>query len=108
MISTFFFLLLLAFQRWYLASGQAKTEPAGYQAYVLNNPRNARLAGGFLALLTAVLFVVKFGVMTGLCAWLVGLMGVGCLIVALAPFRYLGPVAVGLLYALCLTLEVAL
>ena len=108
MISTFFFLLLLAFQLWYFASGPVKTAPAGYQAYVLNHPRNARLAGSALALLTAVLFVVKFGVMTGLCAWLVGLMGVGCLVVALAPFRYLSPALVGLLYALCLTLEVAL
>lgn len=108
MISTFFFLLLIAFQLWYLSSSQVKIQPVGYQAYVTNNPRNSRIAGGILAIVSALLFVWKLGVMTGLCAWLVGLMGVGCLIVALAPFRYLSPAAVVLLYLVSLTLEVAL
>ncbi len=48
MISTFFLLLLLAFWLWYLASGEVKAAPAGYQAYVLHHPRPARLAGGAL------------------------------------------------------------
>ncbi len=108
MISTFFLLLLLAFWLWYLAADPAKAPAAGYQAYVLNNPRTARLAGSGLALLTAALFVARFGPMTGLCAWLVGLMGVGCLVVVLAPFRYLSPAAVGALYACLLTLEIVL
>ena len=108
MISTLFFLLLIAFQLWYLASGQVKTVSAGYQGYATNNPRNARLAGGALLLVAALLFVGKFGWMTGLSAWLVGLMGVGGLLVVLAPFRYLSTAAVVLLYAFFLTLEVVL
>ena len=108
MLTTLFFLLLLAFQLWYLASPQVKTHPAGYPMYVTRNPQNARLLGGILAVVAAVLFVVKLGIMTGLCAWLVGLMGVGCLVVALAPFRYLPVPAVLILYAVLLTLEVAL
>lgn len=108
MLATLFLLLLIAFQLWYWSSSQVKTQPAGLPAYVLSNARPARLAGSALAVLAAVLFVVKLGVMTGLCAWLVGLMGVGCLVVALAPFQYLRPATVGLLYAICLTLEIAL
>ena len=108
MISTLFFLLLLAFQLWYLASGQAKTQPAGYRAYAAGNPRNARIAGGVLLALAAGAFVFRFGWMTGLSAWLVGLMGVGCLVVALAPFRYFSPVSVAALYIVSLLLELAL
>jgi hypothetical protein len=108
MISTFFFLLLIAFQLWYLTSPQVKIQPVGYQVYVTNNPRNARIVGGILAVFTAVLFVVKFGCMTGLCAWLVGLMGVGGLLVTINPFRYLGVFSVLILYAFFLTLEVVL
>jgi len=108
MISTLFFLLLMAFQLWYLSSSQVKTQPVGYQVYVTNNPRPARLVGWALAALAAALFVWRFGWMTGLSAWLVGLMGVGNLIVTLAPFRYLRLPATVLLYLVFLTLEVAL
>lgn len=108
MISTFFFLLFLAFQLWYLTSPQVKLQPAGYQVYVTKNPRNSRIAGGALLVLAAVLFVLKFGLMTGLSAWLVGLMGVGGLIVALAPFRYLSAASIVALYVVFLILEVVL
>lgn len=108
MISSFFFLLLIAFQLWHLASGQVKTQPVGYQLHVVNNPQPARIAGGVLAGLAAGLLVLKLGPMSGLCAWLVGLMGVGGLVVVLAPFRYLSTTAVVLLYALFVILEVAL
>jgi hypothetical protein len=108
MISTLFFLLLIAFQLWYWSSGQLKMQPLGYQAHVRNNPRPARLAGWALAGLAAALFVGRWGWMTGLSAWLVGLMGVGNLVVVLAPFRYLRLPATLLLYLLFLMLEVAL
>jgi len=108
MLTTLFFLLLLAFQLWYLASPQVKTQPAGLAVYVTRNPQHARLLGGVLAVGAAVLFVFKLGMMTGLCSWLVGLMGVGCLVVALAPFRYLSPLVVAVVYGLLLTLEIVL
>lgn len=105
MISTFFFLLLIAFQLWYLTSPQVKLQPVGYQVYVTKNPQNSRIAGGALLAIAAILFVLKFGLMTGLCAWLVGLMGVGGLIVALAPFRYLNIYSTLILYIVFLGLE---
>jgi len=105
MISTLFLLLLLAFELWYRTSPQVKMQPAGYHTYVVKNPRPARLLGGLLAGLVAVLLGLQWGWLTGLCAWLVGLMGVGSLVVALAPFRYLTVYALGGLYALCLALE---
>lgn len=107
MISTLFLLLLAAFTLWYLASGQAKTQPVGYQVYVTQHPREARMAGGVLLALAAVAFVLKLGWMTGLSAWLVGLMGVGGLVVALAPFRYLNVYATLLLYLVSLSFELA-
>jgi hypothetical protein len=108
MLSTLFFLLLLAFQLWYLSSRQLKTQPEGYQVYVARNPRPARLAGWALAGLAAALFVGQLGWMTGLCVWLVGLMGVGNLVVTLAPFRYLRWPATVAIYLVFLTLEVTL
>ena len=108
MISTLFFLLLIAFQLWYLSSSRLRIQPVGYQVYVTNNPGPARLAGWLLAALAAALFVWKLGWMTGLCTWLVGLMGVGSLIVTLAPFRYLRLPATVLVYLVLFTLEVAL
>jgi hypothetical protein len=108
MISTLFFLLLIAFHLWYLSSSQFKIQPVGYQAYVTNNPRPARILGWALAGLVATLLVWRFGWMTGLCTWLVGLMGVGNLIVTLAPFRYLRLPATLLIYLVLLTLEIAL
>lgn len=107
MISTLFLLLLAAFQLWYLASPQVKLQPVGYQGYVTRHPQQARLAGGAVLVLAAALFVLRFGPMTGLCAWLVGLMGVGSLVVALAPFRYLNVYATLLLYLVSLSFELA-
>ena len=105
MFSTLFFLLLTAFYLWYLTSPQVKMQPAGYQSYITKSPQNSRVAGGILLIVAALLFVLKFGLMTGLCAWLVGLMGVGGLVVALAPFRYLSVAAVAGLYVVFLGLE---
>ncbi|RZK86880.1 MAG: hypothetical protein EOO62_40120, partial [Hymenobacter sp.] len=63
----------MAFTLWYLASGQVKVQLVGYQAYVAQNPRNARRVGGLLLALTALVLVLQLGPMTGLSVWLVGL-----------------------------------
>ncbi|TGE21017.1 hypothetical protein [Hymenobacter metallicola] len=104
MFSTLFLLLLLAFQLWYLASPQVKLPLAGYPAYVARRPRTARLIGAALLAVAALLFGRQLGWMTGLSAWLVGLMGVGSLVVTLTPFRYLTGYSL-LLYAVFLGLE---
>ncbi|KUG09162.1 hypothetical protein [Solirubrum puertoriconensis] len=106
MISTLFLLQLLAFRLWYLASPQAKLQPVGYAAYALQNPQQARAVGTLLAAATAVALGMHWGWMTGLSAWLVGLMGVGGLVVALAPFRYFGVYSVLALYGVFLGLEI--
>lgn len=105
MLSTFFLLLLLAFQLWYLTSPQVKMQPVGYEALVVKHPQQARLVGGALLVVAAVLFVLRFGLITGLSAWLVGLMGVGGLVVALAPFRLLSVAVIAGVYVVSLGLE---
>ncbi|WP_400193273.1 hypothetical protein [Hymenobacter sp. B81] len=104
MISTVFLLQLLAFQLWYRTSPQVK-QPVGYPAYAVKNPLGVRAVGVLLAAATAALLAAHWGWMTGLCAWLVGLMGVGSLVVALAPLRLLNAYAVALLFTLALALE---
>lgn len=105
MFSTLFLLLLVAFACWYLTSRQLKTQLVGYQAYVARRPRGFRVVGGGLLALTALALVLQLGPMTGLSTWLVGLMGAGCLVVALAPLGYLNWPTVAALYAVFLGLE---
>jgi hypothetical protein len=107
MISTLYFLLLIAFQLWYLTSKQVKyayTTP--YMLNIKKEPERYRIIGILLLLITAALFVMKMGWMSGLCAWLVGLMGIGSLVIMLSPFRYLRPGEVIVLYIICLSLEI--
>jgi len=106
MITTLYFIILIGFQLWYLTSKQVKY--AYTAAYVLNikkNPNGYRIAGGILLLIAAAIFVMRMGWMSGLSAWLVGLMGIGGLVVMLAPFQYLRPITVIILYIFFLILE---
>lgn len=106
MISTLYLIILIGFQLWYFTSKQVKF--AYTQAYVLNiknNPERYRIIGGVLQVIAATIFVMKMGWMSGLSAWLVGLMGIGSLVVMLDPFKYLRPTTVFLLYLLFLILE---
>jgi len=105
MFSTLFLLLLAAFLLCYLTSSQLKTQLVGYQAYVAQRPRGFRAVGVGLLALTALVFGLQFGWMTGLSCWLVGLMSAGCLVVALVPFGYLTGLSLATLYILFLGLE---
>lgn len=105
MLSTLFFLLLVAFACGYLTSRQLKQPLAGYQAYVARHPRHFRLVAGALLAGTALTCVWLLGPMTGLSTWLVGLMGGGCLVVALGPLGYLNGPTLITLYVVFLSLE---
>lgn len=106
MISTLYLIQLVAFQLWYLTSKQIRPAPdTGYALRVVQQPKQSRLVGSALFLSTTVIFVLMLGLMSGICASLVGLMGVGCLTVSLQPFNYLRLSTVGFLYALSLILE---
>jgi hypothetical protein len=106
MISTLYFMLLIAFQLWYLTSKKVKpVQSAGYILYIHRRPREYRLAGGVLFMLATAMFVVQLGWMSGVSASLVGVMGVGSLVVMLAPFRTLGWQLVCALYLVFLLLE---
>lgn len=107
MITTLFFMQLIGFQLWHITSKQVKqTNPPAYLQGILNNKQRYRIAGAVLFLIATVLFIVKWGWMSGICASIIGLMGVGCLIVALHPFRYIGEKEVFLFYGLFLILEI--
>ena len=106
MISTLYLILLIAFQLWYWTSKQVKfAYTASYVLTIKKNPERYRIIGGVLLVIAAALFVMRFGWMSGLSAWLVGLMGVGCLVVMLAPYHYFNPKWVAGLYVLFLILE---
>jgi hypothetical protein len=106
MISTLYLILLIAFQLWYWTSSQVKyAYTSSYVLTVKKNPERYRIVGGVLLVIAAALFVIRMGWMSGLSAWLVGLMGVGSLVVMLAPHHYLRPRTVIGLYILFLILE---
>ncbi|MCD9016657.1 hypothetical protein [Parachryseolinea silvisoli] len=106
MITTFYFIQLIAFQLLYVTSEQVEhTDPPSYLLSILRHRQTYRMIGGALMLLVTIAFVVQWGWMTGICASLVGLMGVGCLVVSLNPFRYVNETGVVVLYVFFLTLE---
>ncbi|MBL4677139.1 MAG: hypothetical protein JKY70_13170 [Mucilaginibacter sp.] len=107
MISTLYFLQLIAFLLWQLSSKQTKlSHSRGILKKVTANPKPARLTGGLLCTITLVLFIIKLGLFSGVCAAIVGLMGVGCLSLVLQPFNYLRWSSVMALYAIFLILEI--
>lgn len=106
MITTLFFIHLIAFQIWYVTSKQVKhSAPSTYLLNILRHKQAYRIAALGLMLLVTVLFVIRLGWMSGICASIAGLMGVGCLVVILNPFRYVNGKAVVLLYAFFFVLE---
>ena len=106
MITTLYFIQFVAFQLWYISSGQVKhAAPPGYLRAIFPAKSYYRSAGAGLLALSLALFVAKLGWMSGLCAGIVGLTGVGCLIVMLHPFRYIDEKGLALFYIFFLALE---
>ncbi len=106
MITTLFFIQLISFQIFYLTSDQVKhSNPSRYLAHILSHKRTYRMVSLGLMIVTMAGFVACLGWMSGICAGIVGLMGVGNLIVILNPFRYVSEKGVVALYALFLVLE---
>jgi len=62
--------------------------------------------GAILLLLTGVAFIFKLGIMSGICSFVIGLMGVGCLSVILTPFHYLRLPQVAALYICSVAFEI--
>jgi hypothetical protein len=106
MITTLYFIQLIALQIWYVTSEQVKhTHPPVYLRSILRHKQTYRMIGLALMLLSTVCFVVQLGWMSGICASIVGLMGIGSLVVLLNPFRYFNEKVVVVLFALFLVLE---
>lgn len=106
MITTLFFMQLIGFQLWHSTSKQVKlSSPPAYLQSILDNSQRYRIIGAVLFLLSTVLFVAKWGLMSGICASIVAVMGLGSLVVALQPFHYISEKAVFLFYVFFLILE---
>jgi hypothetical protein len=106
MITSLFLLQLIGFQLWHATSKQvAHNHAPAYLLHVLDNTSRFRIIGGILFLMSTALFIWKWGWMTGICASIVGLMGLGSLVVSLHPFRYISQKVVFLGYAFFLILE---
>ena len=107
MISTLYFIQFIAFYLWQLTSKPTKRSPASaLTAKVLANKKFSRILGGFLLVITAIGFILTLGLLSGSCSFVIGLMGVGCLSVALEPFNYLRLPTVAVLYISCVVLEI--
>lgn len=107
MITPLFFMQLIGFQLWYISSKQVKhSNPPVYVLSVIEHPQRYRIIGGGLILLSTVLFVIKWGLMTGISSSVVGLMALGSLVIVLQPFPYLKEKAVFILCVLFLVLEI--
>ncbi|RCH53846.1 hypothetical protein DJ568_15000 [Mucilaginibacter hurinus] len=106
MISTFYLTLFAGFYLWQITSASAKKKPAGpVLTIALQNKQLSRVAGFLLVLAALAGFVSTLGLMSGICGFLTGLMGVGCLSVVLAPVNYLRMPVVGLLYVCSTIME---
>lgn len=106
MITTLFFIQLIAFRLWQLTSRQIK--PAATTPFFLYQGKNSkkyRLAGSLLLLATILVFVMKLGWLSGLSAALIGLMGISSLVITLHPFGYLHRYLLFFLYLFFLILE---
>ncbi|MFD2148256.1 hypothetical protein [Mucilaginibacter antarcticus] len=107
MISTLYFIQFVAFYLWQLSAKSAKGGAnSTITAKIISNKKAARILGAVLLLITAVGFVCAIGLLSGLCGFVVGLMGVGCLSVVLEPFNYLRLPGVVGLYFCCVALEI--
>jgi hypothetical protein len=107
MISTLYFIQFIAFYLWQISAQSAKHGArSALTAKIIANKQAARILGGALLFITAIGFVYTMGLLSGLCGFVVGLMGVGCLSVALAPFNYLRLPGVVALYSCCVVLEI--
>ena len=106
MITTLFFMQLIGFYLWYVTSKQVRhiNSPV-YLSNFLNYPKGYRMTGLALLVLSTILFVVKWGWMSGVCAGIVGLMGVGSLVVLLSPLRYISEKGTFMFYLFFIILE---
>src|SRR5688572_23149635 len=98
MISTLYFIQFVAFYLW-----QSTGKPAKVAA---DKRKLWRTAGGGLLLVTIAGFIWQWGILSGICGWLVGLMAVGCLSVVIAPFKYVKLSGLAALYLCCVALEI--
>lgn len=109
MISTLYLIQFMGFYLWQITSKFIKNRPAnGPLAFMLTNRKCARIFGAALLLGACTGFIFVLGVMSGICGFIVGLMGVGCLCVALSPFNYLRLPGIAFIYVCAIILEITI
>ncbi|HEY9561095.1 MAG TPA: hypothetical protein VIR29_09955 [Anseongella sp.] len=90
MFSTAFLLIFMGFYLQYNLSGKVKSRhKSSYLVYMEQHALLSRALGVAAAVAGLIIMVARLGVGSGLFGFVVVLMSVGCLIVALAPFRFL-------------------
>lgn len=108
MYSTVFLLLLMAF--YLLYSRSARVKVVNNKTAVLNTLHKYRRLSLFLSMLllslAGILGVYLLGVGAGIFGCIVVLMGVGSLVIILAPFRYFRMAHLFVLYMFLLVFEV--
>lgn len=56
--------------------------------------------------LTCAGFIYHWGLLSGFCGFIIGVMGMGCLSVVITPFQYLRLPAIAAIYLCCFMLEI--
>jgi hypothetical protein len=108
MISTLYLMQFIAFYCLQATSKYTRQEHFFTMPILAKAFSNKALIRGLaiaLLLSASIGFVVKMGLMSGICGFILGLMGVGCLCVLLMPFRYIRLQGVAILYICSVALE---
>lgn len=107
MFSTAFFLAFTGFYLQYNLSRKVKmrNKPA-YLTYIETHVLLSRIAGIAAMAMALLLLILKLGAGSGIFGFGAVLMLAGCLIVTLAPFRYLRPAFIVTLYLGLTALEI--
>ncbi len=109
MVSTLYFIQLIAFYLWQVTSTSHKRSVVtGFAAYANRNKARTRLVGGLLLGAALAGFITHWGIASGIIGFVVGLMGVGCLSVVIDPFNYLRRQSVAAIYGCCVLLEMTI
>ncbi len=106
MFSTYLLLVFIGFFLWFNTSKKAKwKDKSQFLLRLEAKPQLSKAAVALIFVIATALMIHQLGWMSGICASIVAIMGIGSLIVSIFPFRYLTSWSLILIYCLFLGLE---
>jgi len=106
MYSTILLLLICSFYLLYHLSARMKVAAClAISKYLQQQPSLSRIVSLTLMMLAAVLSICHLGIGSGIFSFILVFMSAGCLVVAIAPFRYISMIHLLAIYLLSISLE---